>query len=97
MTTVELILTAGVAVVGGGNVWTWLASRGKTKVDLIALAQSIATETIKALDTRIATLEATIEDQGRKIEELTLHIGKLEDVILGLGGKPPPRPRKDHA
>lgn len=94
MTTVELILGAGITVMGGGNVWNWLASRGKTRVDLIQLAQSIASETIKALDHRIAQLEATIEEQGRKIEDLTAHIGKLEDVILSLGGTPPARPRK---
>ena len=82
---------------GGGNLWNWLASRGKTKVDLIALAQSIASETIKALDHRIALMEATIEDQGRRIDDLTAHIGKLEDVILGLGGTPPQRPRKKGA
>lgn len=94
MTTAEIVLTAGVALMGGGNVWNWLSSRGKTKVDLITLAQSIASETIKALDTRIAQMEATIENQGMKIEELTLHIGKLEDVIVGLGGVPPVRPRR---
>lgn len=92
MSPVELGLSATIAIIGGGNVWNWLASRGKTKVDLIALAQSIAAETIKALDTRIAQLEATIEDQGRKIEDLTQHIGNLEDVIRGLGGTPPARP-----
>ena len=92
MTTAELILSAACSVIGTGTIWNWLASRGKTKVDLIALAQSIAAETIKALDTRIAQLEATIEDQGRKIEELTQHIGNLEDVIRGLGGTPPARP-----
>lgn len=94
MTTAEIILGLLALVMGGGNIWNWLTSRGKQKVDLIQLAQSIASETIKALDHRIAQLEATIDDQGRKIEDLTAHIGKLEDVILGLGGTPPPRPRK---
>jgi hypothetical protein len=94
MTLAEMGLTAVVTVMGGGNVWGWLSSRGKTKVDLIQLAQSIAAETIKALDLRIAQMEATIEDQGMKIEELTEHIGKLEDVIVGLGGNPPLRPRR---
>lgn len=97
MTTVELLLGGAAVLMGGGNVWNWLASRGKTKVDLIQLAQSIASETIKALDLRIAQMEATIEDQGRKIEDLTRHIGNLEDVIVGLGGTPPPRPRKKAA
>lgn len=94
MTTAEIVLAAGVALMGGGNVWNWLSSRGKTKVDLISLAQSIASETIKALDLRIAGMEATIEDQGRKIEDLTAHIGELEEVIRGLGGIPPARPRR---
>lgn len=97
MTTPDPAMTALLGVIGAilaGNVWNWLASRGKTKVDLIGLAQSIAAETIKALDTRIAQLEATIEDQGIKIEELIQHVGKLEDIIIGFGGTPPPRPRK---
>lgn len=97
MTSTELILGAVATILGGGGVWNWIANRGKTRVDLIALAQSIAAETIKALDTRIGQLEATIEDQGRKIEELTAHIEKLEEVILGLGGTPPPRPKRKAA
>jgi len=83
-----------VAFMGGGNIWNWLSSRGKTRVDLIALAEVIATKTITALDTRIAHMEATIEDQSRKIEDLTVHIGSLEAVIRELGGTPPPRPRR---
>lgn len=94
MTLAEMVLGGGALLMGGGNVYNWLTSRGKHKVDLIQLAQSIAAETIKALDGRIAQMEATIEEQGRKIEDLTTHIGKLEDVIHGLGGTPPPRPRK---
>lgn len=97
MSPAEIALGIIVAIMGTGSVWNWLASRGKTKVDLIQLAQSIAAETIKALDLRIAHLEATIEDQGRKIEELTQHIEKLEEVIRGLGGVPPARPRKKAA
>lgn len=97
MSPAEIALGAVVAVMGGGQIYNWLASRGKTKVDLIGLAQSIAAETIKALDTRIAQLEATIEDQGMKIEDLIQHVGKLEDIIIGFGGTPPPRPRKKAA
>lgn len=97
MTSAEMILAGAAVLMGSGNVYNWLASRGKTKVDLISLAQSIAAETIKALDTRIAQLEATIEDQGRKIDDLTAHIGKLEDVIRGLGGTPPARPPRKTA
>lgn len=94
MSPVETALAVLVAVMGGGNIYNWLSSRGKTKVDLIQLAQGIAAETIKALDSRIAQMEATIEDQGRKIDELTAHIGSLEEVIRNLGGTPPPRPRR---
>lgn len=97
MSPAEIGLGVLVAVMGSGNLYNWLSSRGKTKVDLITLAQSIAAETIKALDTRIAQLEATIEDQGMKIEDLISHVGKLEDIIIGFGGTPPPRPRKKPA
>lgn len=97
MSPAEMALGAVVAVMGGGNLWNWLASRGKTKVDLITLAQSIAADTIEALDKRMAQMEATIDDQGMKIEDLIAHVGKLEDIIIGFGGTPPPRPRKKAA
>lgn len=104
MSPAEIGLTAVVTVMGGGNIWSWLSSRGKTKVDLIQLGQSIAAATIEGqrieraeLLHRIDQMDATIENQGLKIEELTAHIGKLEDVIQGLGGTPPARPRKGAA
>lgn len=87
-------LGAFIALMGGGGLWGWLASHSRNRLDLITLAQTIAEATITALDKRIAQMEATIEDQGLKIEELTVHIGKLEDVIVGLGGIPPQRPRR---
>jgi hypothetical protein len=33
MTTVEIILALAAVLMGGGSVYNWLASRGKTKVD----------------------------------------------------------------
>jgi uncharacterized protein with von Willebrand factor type A (vWA) domain len=101
MSPAEIALTAVVTIMGGGNIWGWLSSRGKTKVDLIQLGQTIAAATITAQQNerrellhRIDQMDATIENQGLKIEELTAHITKLEDVIRGLGGTPPSRPRK---
>jgi hypothetical protein len=87
MTTVEMILGAGIAVMGGGNVWNWLASRGKTRVDLIALAEKIAAATITALDSRIKELED-------KVDVLSRHVETLEGVIRELGAIPPPRPSR---
>ena len=106
MTGAEAALTLAVALVGGGHAWNWLASRGKTKVDLIELGQSIATATIKALQddrsalmlevrelkAEIAALSVKIDAQDEKIETLTAHIEKLETEVRRLGGVPPPRP-----
>lgn len=106
MTNVEMILSAIVAVMGGGGLWSWLSSRGKTKVDLIELGQTIATATIKALQAdraaliaevhalkaEIAALGVKINAQDDKIETLTTHIEKLETEVRRLGGTPPPRP-----
>lgn len=97
MSPAEIGLGVLVAAMGSGNLYNWLSSRGKTKVDLITLGQTIASETIASLDKRIAQMEATIEDQGMKIEDLIKHVGKLEDIIIGFGGTPPPRPRKKAA
>lgn len=106
MTGAEAALTLAVALVGGGHIWNWLASRGKTNVDLIELGQSIATATIKALQddrtalmwevrelkAEIAALGLKIDAQDDKIETLTAHIEKLETEVRRLGGTPPPRP-----
>jgi len=106
MTTPEVALTLAVALVGGGHVWNWLASRGKAKVDLITLGQAIAKSTIEALQVdraalmaevrelkaEIAGLGAKIDAQDEKIETLTKHIEELEGVVRALGGVPPPRP-----
>lgn len=106
MTTIEIILALAAVLMGGGSVYNWLASRGKTKVDLIELGQSIATATIKALQddrtaliaevqalkAEIAALGLKIDAQDDKIETLTSHIEKLETEVRRLGGTPPPRP-----
>jgi septal ring factor EnvC (AmiA/AmiB activator) len=106
MTGAEAALTLAVALVGGGQAWNWLASRGKAKVDLIELGQSIASATIKALQddrsalmlevrelkAEIAALGIKIDAQDDKIETLTTHIEKLETEVRRLGGTPPPRP-----
>lgn len=87
MTAPEMLLSGIVTIVGGGHIWNWLTSRGKTKVDLIQLAQTIAAETIKALDERISELED-------KVDTLTKHVETLEGVIRELGAVPPPRPSR---
>lgn len=106
MTTPEMALTLAVALVGAGNMWNWLASRGKAKVDLITLGQAIAKSTIEALQQdraalldeirelkrEIADLGLKIDAQDDKINTLTKHIEELEGVVRALGGTPPPRP-----
>lgn len=85
MTLFEGALTTGIALLGGGHVWTWLASRGKQQVDLIELSERIAAATIVGLDTRIKELED-------KVDALSAHVEVLEGVIRQLGETPPPRP-----
>lgn len=92
MTTAEILLSGAVTIMGGGNVWNWLSSRGKTKVDLITLAQSIAAETIKALKDREGALLERLSDLEERVGELSAHIESLESVIRTAGLTPPPRP-----
>ena len=92
MTTAEMALSAAVAIMGGGNVWSWLSSRGKTKVDLITLGQTIAESTIAALRDDRAELLSRIDDLEAKIDEMSAHIENLENTIRGLGATPPARP-----
>jgi len=92
MTTAEIALSGILTIMGGGHVWNWLSSRGKTKVDLITLAQSIAAETIKALKDREDALMERIDALEERVGELSVHIESLEGVIRSAGLTPPPRP-----
>lgn len=101
MTLAEGVLGSVLAVLGGGGVWNWIASRGKTKVDLIQLAASISSETIKALKEdrkellgRIDHLDALIENLKHDVRGLSQHIVSLETLLAKAGIEPPPRPTK---
>lgn len=87
MTLSESILALAAIVFGGGHVWTWWASRGKVKVDLIGLSQAISESTMKGMDRRIHDLEAKVEDMNE-------HIVRLEVFIRDLGHVPPPPPKR---
>lgn len=93
MTEIEIALGALVTILGGGNVWNWLSSRGKTKVDLITLAANIAAETIKAQRDDRAELIERIDQLETKIDLMASHIAHLEDTIRSLGATPPPFPK----
>jgi len=94
MTPAEMGLSAVIAVMGGGNVWTWLINRGKTKVDLIELGQSIAKSTIEALKDDRSELLARIDELEEKIDLMSAHIENLENTIRALGVTPPARPTR---
>lgn len=94
MTTVEMILGAGVAVMGGGNIWNWLASRGKTKVDLIQLGQTISKEIIAALQLEREALIGKVGELEARIGELIDHIEALEGSMRKAGVPIPPRPAR---
>lgn len=101
MSAVELVLGSLVAVLGGGNVWNWIASRNKTKVDLIQLGQTISGEIIAALKSerqellaKIDALEANVRDLKHDVRGLQQHVEALEAVIRDLGAVPPPRPKR---
>lgn len=81
-------------VMGGGNVWNWLSNRGKQRVDLISLGQTISAEIIAALKEERVELTLKVAELEERIGELAGHIETLEGVISELGGKVPPRPRK---
>jgi len=92
MTPAEMGLSAAVALMGGGNLWNWLASRGKTKVDLITLGQTIAAATITAQREERSELMARIDELEEKVDLMAAHIEKLEQTIIELGATPPARP-----
>lgn len=92
MTPAEMGLSAVIALMGGGNVWNWLANRGKAKVDLIQLGQTISAEIIGALKAERQELIDKVDDLEKQIGELVEHIGSLEAALSKAGIKPPPRP-----
>ena len=101
MTTAELILGAGVAIMGGGNIWNWLASRGKTRVDLIQLGQTISAEIITALKAERDELAAKVDSLERQVRDLQHDIrgwfqwGEAQErLLIEKGITPPPRPKR---
>lgn len=101
MTSAEMMLSGIVALVGGGHVWNWLASRGKAKVDLIQLGQTISAEIITALKAerdelsrKVEALEGRIGELQDDVRDLTQHVGSLETQLREKGVEPPPRPSR---
>lgn len=97
----ETLIALAVAAMGGGQLWVYFASRGKQRVDLVELGQSIAAETIKglredrdALLSRISGLEDQIMALKEQIAELLAHAESMETALQKHGIDPPPRPRK---
>lgn len=97
MTLAEMGLSAVIALMGGGNVWNWLANRGKAKVDLIHLGQTISAEIIGALKAERQELIDKVADLEKQIGDLVEHIGSLESALSKAGIKPPPRPARRKA
>lgn len=79
---------------GGGNLWNWLTSRGKQKVDLITLGQTISAEIIAALKAERQELIDKVGDLEKQVGELVEHIGSLEAALTKAGITPPPRPHR---
>ena len=97
----EAIITGLVSLVGGGGLGAWLTSRGKQRIDLIALGQTVAAATIEGLKSdrdsllgRIDALEGQIMALKEQLEELLFHAESLEGVLKAHSIAPPPRPRK---
>lgn len=104
MTTAEIGLGVVVAVMGGGNLWNWLASRGKTKIDLITLSQTISADIIAALKAdrdaltqQVSNLKDEIADLRHDVKGLSQHIVSLEAIMIQAGITPPPRPARKKA
>lgn len=101
MTAGELGLSALVTIIGGGHIWNWLASRGKTKIDLISLAQTISADIITALKAdrdalkaEVAGLKSEIADLRHDVRGMSQHIVSLEAIMVQAGITPPPRPAR---
>ena len=91
--TTEMLMTALVAILGGGHVWAWLSSRGKHKTDLIELGQSIAERTILAMSAERGALLERIDKLETAVNELLAHAEALEAALERHGIQPPARPR----
>ena len=101
MSATELILGVLSIVLGGGSIWNWVASRGKTRVDLIQLGQTISAQIIQGLKAerdelaaKVEALEGKVSDLNHSINGLSQHIVSLEELLIRAGITPPPRPER---
>lgn len=101
MTLGEQALAIILAVIGSGHAWNWWTSRGKQKVDLISLAQTISSDIITALKAdrdalkeEVHSLRQEVERLQHDIRGLSQHVVSLETLLLEKGITPPPRPER---
>lgn len=78
----ELVSGVLVAVVGGGGLWAYLGQKGKTKADLITIAQDAAGRVIQTLQHEIERLNERIEELEAQDERCR---AELADIKRRLG------------
>lgn len=78
----ELLSGVLVAVVGGGGLWAYLGQKGKTKADLITIAQDAAAKVIETLQEEVGRLRERIVELEAQDERCR---SELADIKRRLG------------
>ena len=73
-----------VAVVGGGGLWAYLGSRGKTKADLVTIAQDAAGEVVQMLREQIRHLQERTDHLEAQDERCRLELAATRDELADL-------------
>lgn len=79
----ELLSGVLVAIVGGGGLWAYLGSRGKTKADLVTIAQDAAGSVIQSLREEIHRLQDRIGELEIQDERCRRDLADLRRRIDG--------------
>lgn len=74
----ELASGVLVALVGGGGLWAWLGQRGKTKADLITIAQDAAGKVIESLREEITRLNERIVELEAQDERCRAELADIK-------------------
>lgn len=73
----NVIVAGAVTLAGGAGLWGYLGARGKTKADLVTIAQDAAGTVIQGLSDELARLRARVDDLERENLEFRSENRKL--------------------
>lgn len=74
-------MTALLGIAGGGGLWAYLGAKGKTKADLVTIAQDAAAKVIERFERIVAQQDARIAELEAQDERCRTELALLKATM----------------